>query len=349
MMKKCYFFILFCLTKNFILSALITCSPEPIASCSPFESVLHTWPRSYLEYVGNRMRVSTCTGVIWVGNHKLLSVGVHNLSLDTYAFDPTVPSLVACKSESLKNFQQTVLGQLENITITKDGSLAAVSNNGAAAVHLYKIINAELKHLTEIPKVGWWNHGVRFSQEMDYLCYTLFGNPGKIRLFRILNEENEIYLEHSHDIDTGLFPLQPKGIDFSLDDRFIVVCHAINNTNAPNRMSGAITVYPFDKMTGTINQTPVSFVETSLLCVPEDLCFSPDGSCILVTNHGNDTVTLHPFDQETGNILEGIILLQNPEAQLSFPHAISISPDGNYLAVTNYGDDAVKIYRLTNY
>ena len=49
----------------------------------------------------------------------------------------------------------------------------------------------------------------------------------------------------------------------------------------------------------------------------------------------------------TGQIGESRILLQNPEAQLSFPHGLSISPDGKYLAVTNYGDDTVKIYALS--
>lgn len=347
-MKKYHLIMLLCLAKNFVLSALVTSSPEPIASSSPLQSALHTLPRNYLEYVGNRTRFSTCTGVIWAGDNKLFSVGAHNHSLDTYQFDPSIPSLFAYKNENLNDFQNTPLGQLENIAICNDGSLAAVANNGAASIQLYQISNAQFTYLAEIPKVGWWTHGVRFSRQMDYLAHTIFGDPGKIMLFSIMKNEDEITITLSQDMDTDLFPLHPKGIDFSIDDRFIVVCHAINNSTAPNRLSGALAIYQFDRIKGKIDPTPVSVIGTSeLLNVPEDVCFSPDGSSILVTNHGNDTITVHAFDPMTGQIGESRVLLQNPEAQLSFPHGLSISPDGKYLAVTNYGDDTVKIYTLS--
>ncbi|MEI8125024.1 MAG: beta-propeller fold lactonase family protein [Parachlamydiaceae bacterium] len=347
-MKKCHLFMLLCLAKNFVLSALVTSSPEPIAASSPLQSILHTWPREYLEYVENRTRLSTCTGVIWVGDNKLISIGAHNHSLDTYQFDPTIPSLFAYTNEDLNAFQETPVGQLENIVICKDSTLAAVANNGAASIQLYKILNGQFTHIAEIPKVGWWTHGVRFSRQMDYIAYTIFGDPGKIMLFRIIKNEDEIYITPSQDMDTDLFPLHPKGIDFSMDDRFVVVCHARNNSSAPNCLSAALAVYPFDRINGKIDPIPVSVIGTSeLLSVPEDLCISPDGFSIFVTNHGNDTVTVHAFDPMTGQIGESRILLQNPEAQLSFPHGLSISPDGKYLAVTNYGDDTVKIYALS--
>jgi DNA-binding beta-propeller fold protein YncE len=349
-MRKWHICIQFCCIKSLVLSALVTCSPNPIASSSPLQSVLHTWPESYLEYVGDRIRLTTCTGVIWIGNNKLISIGGHNLSLDSYQFEPAFPSLFAYKNENLATFQKTTLGQLENIAISKDGSLVGVVNNGATSVQLYKVSNAELTHIAEIPKVGWWNHGVRFSRHMDYIAYTLFGDPGRIRLFHLMRNEDEINMALSEDMKTDLFPLQPKGIDFSIDDRFIVVCHAINNSKLPERLSGALAVYSFDRIAGKIDPIPISVIGTSeLLCIPEDLCFSPDGSSILVTNHGNDTVTVHAFDRVTGQLGESKILLQNPEAQLSFPHGLSISPNCKYLAVTNYGDDTVKIYALEVY
>ncbi len=354
-MKKCH--PLLRLAKNFLLPALvilpvILChgtDREPIAASSPLQSVLHTWPKKYLEYVENRTRLSTCTGVIWVSDNKLISIGAHNHSLDTYHFDPTIPSLFACKNENLNDFQTTPVGQLENMAVCKDGSLAAVANNGAASVHLYKIVNTEFTHLAEIPKVGsgWWVHGTRFSRQMDYIAYTIFGNPGKIILFHIMKNGDEASVTLSQEMETTLFPLHPKGIDFSMDDQFVVVCYAINNSKTPNCLSGALAVYSFDRINGKIDPRPISIIGTSeLLCVPEDVCFSPDGSSILVTNHGNDTITIHAFNPTTGQLGKSEILLQNPEAQLSFPHGLSISPNGKYLAVTNYGDDTVKIYTV---
>lgn len=347
-MSTCHCILLFCLIKNSVLASI--CSPEPIASCSPLQSVLDTWPKGHLEYVLNRLRLSTCTGVIWVGDNHLISIGFHNHSIDNYQFDPTIPLLFAYKNEKLDNFQKARMGPLENIDLSKDGSIAAVSNNGAASIHFYTITNFQLTHIAEIPKVGWWTHGVRFSRQMDYLAYTVFGNPGKIRLFHLMRNEERFDVCPAEEMDTHLFPLHPKGIDFSLEDRFVVICHAINNSVVPKQLSGALTVHSFDRMNGRIEPTPVSVIGTSeLLCVPEDVRFTPDGTSILVTNHGNDTVTIHAFNPENGALGESSILLQNPEAQLSFPHGLSISPDGKYLAVTNYGDDTVKIYEFLNF
>jgi DNA-binding beta-propeller fold protein YncE len=337
----------FCLIKN-IAMAVVICSPEPIASCSPLQSILHTWPRRDFEYVGNRLRLSTCTGVIWVGDQQLISIGFHNHSIDTYHFDPTIPNLFAYKSEDLQAFQKSKLGKLENIALSQDGAMIAVTNNGSIAVHLYKITDSEMIHRAEIPKVGFWTHGVEFSRHMDYLAYTLFGDPGKIMLYRLTRNEDEINVTLSQMMDANVFPLHPKGIDFSLDDRFVAVCFAINNSNVPKRISGSLAVYSFDRVHGLIDPHPVSVIGTSeLLSVPEDVCFSPEGTSLWVANHGNDTVTTHAFDPATGQLGESRILLQNPEAKLSFPHGLSISPDGKYLAVANYGDDTVKIYAIT--
>jgi DNA-binding beta-propeller fold protein YncE len=346
-MRTNHLIVLICLAKHLTLSAFIACSPEPIASCTPLNSILYTWPKSDLEYCESRLRLSTCTGVIWVGDNKLISIGFHDHSLDTYQFDPTIPLLVAYKGEKLDPFQRSPLGKLENLAIFKDGSLVAVANNGRAFIHLYKVSNAKFVHVAEIPKNGWWVHGVRFSRNMDFLAYTVFGEPGKIKLYHLKNNWDKVEVKLAQSMATNLFQLHPKGVDFSLDDRFIVVCLAINNSKIPKPFSGALTVYSFDSIHGVIDPTPVSTIGMSeLLSVPEDVCFSPDGTFILVTNQGNDTVTIHAFDPETGQLGESRILLQNPEAQLSFPHGLNISPDGKYLAVTNYGDDTVKIYEF---
>lgn len=339
-------FLILCLIKNCLL-AQITCSPAPIASSTPLVSVLHTWPKSYLEYCETRSRISMCTGVIWLENHHLISIGVHNHSIDTYQFDPSVPALIPVKSERLESYQKAYLGQLENLDISKDGSLVAIMNNGTSFVHLYRVTGTRLDHIAEIPKNGWWAHGVRFSRNREYLAYTLFGKPGKIRLFRLIENGDAFTFDQADEIDAPLAPLHPKALDFSLDERFVVICHGINNSNVPKRFSGAITVHAFDRLHGKLDPDPISTIGMSeLLCVPEDVCFAPDGLSIIVTNHGNDTVTIHNFDPGTGQLSGSRILLQNPEADLFFPHGLSISPDGKYLAITNYGDDTVKIYAL---
>ena len=66
----------------------------------------------------------------------------------------------------------------------------------------------------------------------------------------------------------------------------------------------------------------------------------------VLSDQGHDTLIVYPFDPETGQIDPNYTLIQNPEAQLSFPHGLSISDDGNYLAVSNYGDDKFNLYQI---
>ncbi|MBS0628289.1 MAG: hypothetical protein JSS09_08770 [Verrucomicrobia bacterium] len=151
----------------------------------------------------------------------------------------------------------------------------------------------------------------------------------------------------SQTAQNALEPMAPKGLDFSSDGSYVAICYGNRASSCMSEASGALIVYKFDKEKGEMDPNPISQIGISDgLFVPEDLCFYPDDSCILVSNQGNDTITLHDFDYKTGEIKNSCLGLKNPEACLSFPHGLSISPDGKYLAVSNYGDNKITIYEV---
>ena len=80
-----------------------------------------------------------------------------------------------------------------------------------------------------------------------------------------------------------------------------------------------------------------------------EMCtFLPRPPCrpyrILGANQGADTVTALDFDPARGRLgLAGTFA-----AGLSFPHGIDASADGRFVAITNYGDDTLRIARVIN-
>ncbi len=78
----------------------------------------------------------------------------------------------------------------------------------------------------------------------------------------------------------------------------------------------------------------------------ESTVFSPDQTSIYATDQQGDKIIRFSFDSLTGELGNSEIVFENPESQLNFPHGLSFSPDGKYLAVSNLGDNKITIYRV---
>jgi 6-phosphogluconolactonase (cycloisomerase 2 family) len=65
---------------------------------------------------------------------------------------------------------------------------------------------------------------------------------------------------------------------------------------------------------------------------------------ILAANQAADVVTAFDFDPTQGTLrFTGIFA-----AEQSFPHGIDASADGRFVAITNYGDDTLRIARVAH-
>ena len=86
-----------------------------------------------------------------------------------------------------------------------------------------------------------------------------------------------------------------------------------------------------------IDKKPITVIEQheSGINHPEGIAFSSSGDFIAVANALGNTITFYKKLDDTTYETTPYFTLKNPEAQLSYPHDLSFSPDGYYLAVAN--------------
>ncbi|MBS0626609.1 MAG: beta-propeller fold lactonase family protein, partial [Verrucomicrobia bacterium] len=174
-----------CLISCKTIFASIRLSEAPLACC--YSNKMEQSFKDNSQFVVNRVRFSTCTGVGWFpSGFKLLSANLLASSFQRYAFDS---KSLACVLERFPNDQQkTKLAWPENLTFSKDGNFLAVSNSSNGKVNIYKV-NKKTSKIDAIPIafVGAFGdvgiHGVRFSPDGNYLGYVTYDPLGKIRFF----------------------------------------------------------------------------------------------------------------------------------------------------------------------
>lgn len=349
-MKYLYTAVLFAAINTISLNAL-SISSKPVATYYTQNSIINRLSKDYLQYVGTRARFSTCTGVAWFSDSfHLISANLLDNSLQTYRFKPKQKKLVPRKKF---DNSVTLIGWPENLSISKNGTLLAVSNSYTGKVTIYRL-DPKTSALSPSPIAQIYAgdhglHGVRFSPDGRFLSYVTYDGLGKVRIFRISSTvSGNPAFDLCCTINCTFEGLSPKGLDFSHDMKYMAICFSGKASSKSSDATGKLAIFNFDREKGIIHSSHICEVGTNeYLNTPEDVLFSSDDSCLLVSNQGNDTITAHQFDPETCSIRNSHIALKSPEAQLNFPHGISLSPDGKYLAVSNYGDDKICLYSIS--
>lgn len=322
-------------------------------------------------FIGEKQRLATCGGVAWTKHDKsLLVLNLVSSSLQAYNFDKTQstfnqyqiinnsvslihPDMLTSETQQCNvsnNKNNAVLNLPEMMAISKNGKFLAVTNgrNGTAVIYAIKqpnnIINPVPASIIQCQDATNL-HGVQFSPDSRYLVITDV-NAGKVRVYKL-------FTDNSHNLKATLVqliankfaPFKPKGVDFSPSGEYIAISFALNAGSSGNKIkNGFVDIYKFDHNKGLINFTqPVSRIHQTH---PEDVKISPDGSYIAICDQHNNEIVVREFNALKGKIGNTIKVLKNPNSQLSFPHGISISGSGKYLAVSNYGDDKVTIYSI---
>jgi WD40 repeat protein len=328
---------------NFLLQtiAYVMLSSEPIAQVQA--SMPEELAEKELQYIGERTRFSVCTGVAWFkGDQALISANLLQNFLLTYHFD--AEQLHIERSTFFDNTTGIHLDKPDNLCISSDGKWMAIT--GGRRLNIYKI-DPETAIFSPFPIAYLGKtkdgriHGCRFSRDAKYLACVSIGDPGRICIYNVDSGFKLI-----QRIANPFNPLKPKGIDFSPDGNFAVICFSRNASSTPNETEGLLAIYPFDAEHGILKDHPIQKQKCSSTL--EDVCFSPDGTTIFVTNQYTDTITAHTFNTQTGFLGEWHVALKNPEAKLHFPHGMGLSHNGKFLAVSNYGNDQITIYTLSN-
>lgn len=111
-----------------------------------------------------------------------------------------------------------------------------------------------------------------------------------------------------------------------------------------------VSVHRFDAAQGVMAAQPLAaFKGAGIALAAVDMCvFLRTGPGqpyrILVVDQGADALASFAFDAEQRTITSTGDFI----ARLSFPHGVDVSADGRFIAITNYGDDSVRIARLSS-
>ncbi|MGG1664134.1 beta-propeller fold lactonase family protein [Brevibacillus sp. NRS-1366] len=338
-----------------MFSRLPLLSQIPVAVVYTPDSILqrsqpHEFSPSYT--MMNRKRFSTCTDVEWFNNNQYLaSANFGAESLHIYSFQSQDHTLTLV--QSLNNQDGLQLHWPDKLAFSPNGKHLAITNikGNRPSVNLYNIdpqtnlIQPIPIKVIEHPQAIF--HGVQFSTNSQYLVSCSIDHAGLILIYKLESDENgALHITLSQVLQNHYSPLKPKSIDFSGDGSLMAVCYGPNAADS-YPFNGALAVYAFDNDTGKISPHPLcELKETPELSYPDDVSFSHDAmsSIIVVPSQVNDTVLFYSFDKINKQIDPRFFAFTNPDAQLYFPHGLSLSSDNHYLAVSNYGDDKITIY-----
>ncbi|MCF7806378.1 MAG: lactonase family protein [Simkaniaceae bacterium] len=343
--------IIFCLgmTLSFFSFLSSDTSLKLISSHYTPNSILARKSNFYPIVVSRRARYATCTGATWFHGNYLAVLNLFGKKVSVYEFNRDEKTF-RCIQE-FTNSDGAQFCEPTNLAASPDGKYLAITNSGASPeTNLYAI---DLKSHKVSPKpimrirAGSFVHGVRFSHDGKYLATAGWENKQQVTLYKMDQTGDRVQVKFV-DKKAAQFPMmKPKGIIFTRNQRYLIVCYAFcvgHQTNAPEN---AMVVFRFDSDRGKILEVS-DIKKFSGPFYPEDLALIHHDSEIILSNQGNDTITLYSFDPTLGKIGECLQTINGKEAALSFPHGMTVSSDEKYLVVTNFGDDKFNLYEVSD-
>jgi CSLREA domain-containing protein len=138
-----------------------------------------------------------------------------------------------------------------------------------------------------------------------------------------------------------------RSLDISPDDRHLYVTGASD---------GTLTVFSRQATDGTLTLTQRitrTLEGINLLGGAFGVLVSPDGQNVYVAGRNDNAVVAFKRNTDDGHLhylthyVDGDGIEANTAISISQPLELAMSPDGNFLYVTSFGDDALQIFRRT--
>jgi DNA-binding beta-propeller fold protein YncE len=187
-------------------------------------------------------------------------------------------------------------------------------------------------------------HGLDFSPDSRFLVATEIQGKGSIEVINSKTFDRVCLLNHAHQ------NLKPKGISFAKDGLFIAIVYAANIQSSKQTGSFPLVIdmHEFDSAKGVIKSDPVActVIEGEYGASYENCSFLPNCGTeysLLVASQADDQILNYIFCSTSQKMTYAGICT----SQMSFPHGIDISEDGRYVAVTNYGDDTLRVLDIS--
>ena len=273
-------------------------------------------------YVGNRMRLATASGCCFISENILVINHLAGQKIFIVSFD-----YQKCTYKSINQID-TTFNNDKCITDLIDGmnKLIATSNFDTKSFSIYEIDGECISKLKDYqsPELGYC-HGIKFYDE-NIICFTTV-NINYICFYDIL--KNNILFKF--DLEIG----RPKDVCFVSDNKMIALYTGNNpGKDEYNLINSIVCLLHF-------NLNKQEYVILSEFVVPDsqlDCCVCNNNLVfITVVRESEDSVLILSSDNNT-------LSYHDELTGFNIPHGVALRND--LLAVTNYGDNTVKIINL---
>lgn len=293
--------------------------------------------------VAGRKRRATCSGVAWFQGNYLAVANLYGGHLRFYRFDPAGAHL------DLLHETSDGISRPEDVAVAPNESLLAVTHSMSpdhgVSIHHFDATTLTVGAGTMLRR-GYAFHGLNFSPDSRHLAFTEVGDPGLVEVVSVATPD----YPRTCLLENPDAPMKPKAVAFSRDGRFAFIVKTLNVRERTGAVSagGQLSVHRFDSETGVISAPSIVTLRAADASLGNaELCSILPAALgnqyrILVANQGADVVNSFVFNAGWPSLtFEGAFA-----AGLSFPHGVDVSADGQHVAITNYGDDTLCIFRI---
>ena len=307
-------------------------------------------------FAGANPRFATCTGVVWTRPDRLVVAHKLSRTFVTYAVTPTADSLTV--EPVARTPELPGVGLITNVAVSPDGHWLVFGDDTLhrVAIHASDPATGGPREIAaavvSFPGDGIL-HGVVFSPDGRHLVHSsIDGGVGGLRITPFAGDPT------TGTVTTGPVRATPnpyapsalKGLDFSPDGRFLVLSHGgnVGAESTRSRIPGFVEIRPWDAEAGEVGSPVVRSPKSWGLGGGEDVTWLVSGERILVSDQFHDQALIVECDPASGALGSVVARIGWTAGGLSAPHGCAQSPDGRWLAITNYGDGACRFFDLAD-
>jgi len=303
-------------------------------------------------------RYATCTGVVWTRPDRLVTAYLLGRAFVTSTFivpdgddAGTGRDRIAIERRAVMG-DTPELGLITNVKRSRDGHWIVYGDDtfGHAAVCTVDPATGAPTGIAGTVHVAGDTilHAAAFSPDGRHLLYSSIGVPGGLRIARFTGDPATGTVTFGPVTCTPNpgFPAAIKALDFSPDGRWLAVGYGANAGGVSGRPQtrSFVDIHPWDAATGTLGPPVARSPRRWRAGGIEDVTWLASGDRLLVTDQFRDQALVVDCDPTTGTLGPVRARIGWAAGGLHAPHGCAQSPDGRWLAITNYGDGSLRIF-----
>lgn len=264
--------------------------------------------------VGNRNRYSTATAVAFINENLFVSAAFNSRKLYLVELTPEGHNIL---QEVKTRHSPDLMKYKDGVILTSD--YPYMEPNGHASI--YDLVDGRIVFRKEISLINTKAHGCEIVDKDTVIITSNSDHNRGILFLNVANDANVAVKRIFSDIQH-----YPKDVCIVGDTLFIVTSESLPQIGKTTVIKESI-VYAFDKNTLEKIDEAIFHGQTDSIVV--------EGEDGFITIQGDDTVLHFKFIDNKLSIVKRI-------GGFSFPHGISCL--NGRIAVTNYGDNTIRIF-----